>query len=189
MKAQYTPDEYVAELQRQTTQAASLVEGLGVALLNWQPMAGKSWSVGQCLDHLTRTNTISLDAMRAAVEENRDQLEPRTKDLQPSGPVTRFYVKFSEPPPKMKIPAPKRIAPPSQLSEDVLTKFAAMQNCLVEFLRQYGGADLGDVKYKNSLVTNFRLTIDTGLVILAVHNRRHLWQAEQVRKNPSFPRG
>src|ERR1035437_4717245 len=33
MKAQYTPDEYVAELQRQTTQAASLVEGLGVALL------------------------------------------------------------------------------------------------------------------------------------------------------------
>jgi hypothetical protein len=48
---------------------------------------------------------------------------------------------------------------------------------------------LGDVKYKNLLVTNFRLTIDTGLVILAVHNRRHLWQAEQVRKNPSFPRG
>ena len=188
MNLQYTPEEYVAELQRQTRQAASLVQGLGLPSLNWQPMAGKSWSVGQCLDHLTRTNTLSLNAMRAAVEENRDQLEPRQKALQPSGPLTRFYAKFSEPPPKVKLPAPRKLAPPSQLAEDVAANFAGTQNGLVEFVQQYGGADLGDVKYNNSLVSDLRITIDTGLVILAVHNRRHLWQAEQVRKNPDFPR-
>ena len=188
MNLQYTPEEYVAEMQRQTRQAASMVQGLGLPSLNWQPMAGKSWSVGQCLDHLTRTNSISLSAMRVAVEKNSDQLEPRREPLQPSGPLTRFYAKFSEPPPKLKLPAPRKIAPLSQLGEDVAAKFAGIQNDLVEFVQRYGGADLGDVKYNNSLVSNLRLTIDTGLVILAVHNRRHLWQAEQVRKNPNFPR-
>jgi hypothetical protein len=33
------------------------------------------------------------------------------------------------------------------------------------------------------------LTVDTELLIIAAHNRRHLWQAENVKKDDGFPRG
>jgi hypothetical protein len=29
--------------------------------------------------------------------------------------------------------------------------------------------------------------VATGLRVIVAHNRRHLWQAEQVKKHPQFP--
>jgi hypothetical protein len=32
-----------------------------------------------------------------------------------------------------------------------------------------------------------RFSIATGLFVIAAHDRRHLWQAEQVKQAPGFP--
>ena len=52
MKLEYTPAEFVSELDRQGAQAQALATGLSDAALNWRPNGGKGWSVAQCLDHL-----------------------------------------------------------------------------------------------------------------------------------------
>jgi len=186
MKREYTTDEYIAELHRQSAQARALAIGLDEAALNWQPNGGKGWSVAQCLDHLVIMNAIYVKALQSAVENNRDQLEPRKVPIQASGWFTRFFIGFEEPPPKLKLPAPKKIAPPSQLTGTILGDFEAVQNQLVEFVRQWGETDLGDLRVRDPLFP-LHLTVDTELLIVAAHNRRHLWQAAQVKSNAGFP--
>jgi hypothetical protein len=182
----YTTQEFAAELDRQTAQARELADGLNDAALNWQPKGGKSWSVAQCLDHLAIMNAMYIKSLQAAVENNRDQLEPRKVPIQASGWFTRLFISYEEPPPKIKLPAPKKIAPPSALTSAVVGDFQAIQNQLADFVREWGEADLGDLKVKDPLFP-IHLTADTHLLIIAAHNRRHLWQAEQVKKNAGFP--
>ena len=116
MKLEYTPAEFIAELDRQSAQAQALAAGLSDAALNWQPNGGKSWSVAQCLDHLVIMNRMYVKALQDAVANNRDQLEPRKVPIQPSGWFMRLFISYEEPPPKIKLPAPKKIAPPSKLT-------------------------------------------------------------------------
>ena len=186
-KLEYTTAEFVSELERQTVQAATVADGLSESAFNWQPNSGKSWSVAQCLDHLVIMNRMYVKTLQEAVADNEDQLEPRKNPIQPSGWLTRLFVKYEEPPPKIKLPAPKKIAPPSNLTGAVIEDFKAVQLRLVDFVREWGDADLGDLKVKDPLFP-IHLTADTELLIIAAHNRRHLWQAENVKKSPGFPR-
>ena len=61
----------------------------------------------------------------------------------------------------------------------MLEDFKAVQQELVDFVREWGEADLGDLKVTDPLFP-LHLTADTALLIIAAHNRRHLWQAERV---------
>jgi hypothetical protein len=186
MKPECTSEEFLAELQRQSSQAESLAGGLSDAALNWQPNSGKSWSVGQCLEHLAIMNAMYVEALQAAVENNRDQLEPRKNPMQASGWFTGLFISYEEPPPKIKLPAPRKISPPSNITGVIVEEFATVQRQLSAFVRQWGEADLGDLKVKDPLFP-IHLTADTHLLIIAAHNRRHLWQAENVKKSAGFP--
>ena len=143
MNFEYGPDEYIAELHRQSEQAQALVSGLDDTGLNWQPDGGKGWSVAQCLDHLVIMNRLYAKALLAAIDSNRSQLRERRVPMQPSGWLTRLLIRFEEPPPKLKLPAPRKISPPSQITSAILIEFEAVQNQLIEFVHDYGEADLG----------------------------------------------
>ena len=186
LKLEYTPTELVAELERQRNQAQSLAAGLTETALNWQPNGGKSWSVAQCLDHLAIMNGLYVKALQDAVNNNRDQLEPRKKPIQPSGWFMRWFIGSEEPPPRFKLPAPKKLAPPSSLSATVVDEFCGLQTQFTDFVREWGEADLSDLQMKNPLAP-IHLKADTALLLVAYHNRRHLWQAENVKKNQGFP--
>ena len=186
LKLEYTPAELIAELARQTAQAQVLASGLSEAALNWQPNGGKGWSILQCLDHLAIMNGKYVKALQEAVAHNEDQLEPRKAPIQPSGWFTRWFIATEEPPPKIKLPAPKNISPPSKLTGAVVEEFCALQKQFADFVREWGDADLGDLKVKDPLFP-LHLTVDTQMLVVAIHNRRHLWQAENVKKNAGFP--
>jgi hypothetical protein len=187
LKLEYTPDELVAEFERQSTMAQALAEGRNEPALNWQPKGGQGWSILQCLDHLAIMNAKYLQALQVAVASNEDQLEPRKVPIQPSGWLTRWFVGTEEPPPKFKLPAPKKIQPPSKLTGTVVEEFCGLQRQFVEFVREWGSADLGDLKVKDPLFP-IHLTGDTHLLIISYHNRRHLWQAANVTKAEGFPK-
>jgi DinB superfamily len=185
MKLEYSPGEYMGELQRQCEQAKLLVSGLDDIALNWQPDT-KGWSIAQCLDHLVIMNGLYAKALVAAIDNNCSQLKPRKAPIHASGWLARLLIKFEEPPPKLKLPAPRKISPPSQLTSAILVQFEAVQNLLIEFVHKWGEADLGDLRMRDPLFP-LHLPADTLLLIIAAHNRRHLWQAEQVRKHADFP--
>ena len=186
LKLEYTPAEYIAELERQSSMAEALAEGRSEAALNWQPNGGKGWSILQCLDHLAIMNAKYLKALQDAVASNEDQLEPRKVPIRPSGWFTRWFIGMEEPPPKLKLPAPKKIQPPSKLTGAVVGEFCALQKQFADFVREWGDADLGDLKAKDPLFP-IHLTADAHLLVILSHNRRHLWQAANVTKSASFP--
>ena len=82
-------------------------------------------------------NAIYVKALREAVESNRDQLEPRKNPIRPSGWFTGLFIRYEEPPPKIKLPAPKKIAPPSALTGAVLGEFQSLQMQLALWLDPY----------------------------------------------------
>ncbi len=93
LKLEYTPAEFVAELDRQAAQAQELANGLGEPALNWQPKGGKGWSILQCLDHLAIMNAKYVKALQDAVASNEDQLEPR-KNAHPALGMVHALVRW-----------------------------------------------------------------------------------------------
>lgn len=186
LKLEYTPDELIAELERQSSVAQALVQGRSEAVLNWQPKGGQGWSILQCLDHLAIMNAEYLKALQDAVARNEDQLEPRKVPIQPSGWFMRWWISTEEPPPRFKLPAPKKIQPSSKLTGAAAGDFCGLQKQLADFVRKWGQADLGDLKIRDPIVP-IHLTVDTELLLVSYHNRRHLWQAANVTKAEGFP--
>lgn len=186
MNNTFTPAEYTAELQRQTAQVAALTAGLTEAALNWQPTP-TSWSIGQCLDHLLRTNESALAAICQTVEVNRDELRPRSGEIRPAGWFSRWFVARIGPDSDSKFRAPQKIVPASRVAGDVATRFRQTQNALERFVTEFGTADLGALRYPNPLIPVARWTVDTGLLILIRHNARHLQQADKVKLSAGFP--
>jgi len=185
-----TPEQYLHELNRQNEEAETLVRGLTEEAINWQPNGGASWSVAQCLEHLAGTNRLYVVAMRDAVERNEDQILRGSGTFQPAGWPSRKFIRSMEPPPKAKYRAFKKITPAAapQQGDVVLTHFLAAQHDVAEFIAKCTGMDLGSLRFRNPFLKGVRLTISSGLLLIGAHNRRHLWQAENVKKNASFPR-
>ena len=94
-----------------------------------------------------------------------------------------------EPPPTRKFRAFRKIipAPSGYRAEEVLSRFLAPQQRLNEFVFQSREMDLGSIRFRNPFLKGVRLTISSGLLLIGAHNRRHLWQAETVRKSAEFP--
>jgi len=99
--------------------------------------------------------------------------------------VGRFFVKTLEPPvPSLfRVRAPRKIQPrPSPPLAEALGGFLASQNGVRAFLRAHSGLDLCGVRFPNPFLPGVRFSLATGLHVIAAHERRHLWQARQVRR-------
>lgn len=56
-----------------------------------------------------------------------------------------------------------------------------------DLLREAAGIDLNRTRFVNPFIPLVRFTVGTGFLVIAAHERRHLWQAERVKANPGFP--
>jgi hypothetical protein len=166
--------------------AGTLVADLDEAQFNWQP-DGRGWSIAQCLDHLTRTNGLYLDALRAGAAR------ARTADLARRGPIrpgwlSRLFINSMGPTVRLRIPAPSAAAPASHVrKEDVLPAFLRIQEDVRAFAQACADLDLNRARFANPFVKGIRFSVGTGLLVIAAHDRRHLVQAQRVRQAPAFP--
>lgn len=183
------PDEVrriLDDLETNERRAAALVADLGPEALNWRP-DDRSWSTAQNLDHLNATTRVYLTALRPALEEARRKGRTRRGPIRP-GWFERWFLAGLEPPPKRKVPAPKNIIPAFQGDKEaLLAEFRRGHAELAELLRASAGLDLGGIRFRNPFLPLLRFTVGTGFLGLPAHERRHFWQAEQLRKRPGFP--
>lgn len=166
----------------------TLVAGLSPTQLNWQPRAGRAWSIGQCLEHLAIAARAYLDELEPAVADaRRAGNRPRTGELRLPA-FGAWFVAQLEPPPKRRLPAPAKIQPPSTVEPaGVVASFATAHERAAALLPAAAEVDLNRVRFRNPFVPLVRFTVGTGLVILAAHSRRHLAQARSVRAAADFP--
>ncbi len=166
------------ELDTIDSRARQVAGGLSEQELNWQPGPAQ-WSVGQCLEHLRVMNEVYLPAMRAALTGRKVQ---PAQEIQ-LGWFARWFVrKFVQASPaSSKVPAPKKIAPPSKVDARILEQFLASNQevrLLVKLAAQY---DVNRVRFQNPLMPVMFFTVGTGLEIVVKHEERHLLQAGRVR--------
>jgi hypothetical protein len=161
--------------------ARSIADGLSDDLATWSPSPG-SWSVSECLDHLAITNHAYIAAMKPAAERAREKAKFRIRPAKP-GFVGAWFIRKLEPPVKMRIKAPKtirpRTAPPLT---DAVAAFALSQSEVRDFLMTNADLDLAGTHFANPFIPGIRFSLATGINIISVHERRHIWQARKVRQ-------
>lgn len=163
--------------------ARALVDGLTEAQGVWQPQLG-SWSIAECLDHIATGNHVYLQAMLEPAARARVRGQLRSRPAQP-GFIGHLFARSFEPPPAWwsRRKAPRKIRPRSVRSlAEAFADLVASQADFREFLFAQADLDLASIRFPNPFVRGIRFSIATGLHVIAAHQRRHLWQAWQVRR-------
>ena len=152
----------------------------------WCPREGQGWSVAQCLDHLGAMNDVYVKAMRSGLERARQ------RGSKPRGPVKPGYlggkfVRSLEPPVKHRSKAPRQGIPAVKKERQIiLDHYRAAHERVRELVADAAAIDANRTRFRNPFIPLIRFSIATGLFVIAAHDRRHLWQAEQVRQAPGF---
>jgi hypothetical protein len=176
--------QLLAELDDNDQRAKALTASLTHEQLNWRPTP-KAWSIGQCLEHLCRSNEVYLPAISSSLVG---------KPVSPVQEITlgwfaRWFVRsFIEPSPATKrASAPSKIVPGSRISCSVTDRFLQTNQEVRKLIRQAKPYNVNRIRFVNPFVPLLRFTVGTGFKITCGHERRHLLQAERVKQSPNFP--
>lgn len=169
------------ELDAADRDAKAVADGLGEQQGTWRPSAG-AWSVAECLDHLAVSNRVYLVPLRVGAARGRAQGRMRRRPALP-GIVGGWFARYLEPPATVKTRNPRittpRASPPLA---DSLTAFLESQEGFRDFIRSNADLDLAGIRFVNPFIRGVRFSLATGLHVIAAHDRRHLWQAWNVRR-------
>lgn len=166
--------------------ARGLMSGVTDAQFNWQPAPGR-WSIAGCFDHLNKSAAqLFIPKIDLAIRT------ANANGLKSNGPfaysaLERWAVRNNDAPPKMRYKAPKHFQPAPMLRlEDVRSEFERWQDEVAARLRESDGLDLRKAKY---VWPFWPITFSLGasFQLLLAHERRHIWQARQVRQERKFP--
>ena len=132
-------------------------------------------------------NDVYVKAIRSGLERARQ------RGSKPRGPVKPGYlggkfVRSLEPPVKHRSKAPRQGIPAVKKERQIiLDQYRAAHERVRELIADAAAIDANRTRFRNPFIPLIRFSIATGLFVIAAHDRRHLWQAEQVRQAPGFP--
>lgn len=174
----------VDELDAAARDAIAVASGLDEAQGTWRPSPG-AWSVAECLDHLAVSNRVYLARLIEGARRGREAGRMRRREAVP-GFLGGMFARSLEPPVKRKTKNPKlstpRNSPP--LAES-LKAFLDSQEQVRTFIRENADLDLASIRFVNPFVQAIRFSLATGLHVITSHDRRHIWQARNVRQASS----
>ncbi len=181
----------IVEIEANASHAESLVHGLSTTQFNWRPQPAQ-WSVGECLSHLNVVNAADLEPLRQAIAKGHPA---STENNEPYayGFLSRKFIASMDVPVKKKFKAPQPYQPPSH--SDPAPTLAEYRRICTEFHQFCQKANGVDLKRTSTILPAlptplrqiFRMSLGARLTVLTTHDRRHLYQAEQVRNHPQFP--
>jgi hypothetical protein len=165
--------------------------GLSESQFNWRPGEGR-WSIAECIVHLNKSVAATLPAFDRAIAEGRAKGRLAKSDA-PSryGWFSRWMIGSMEPPPKRRMKTFPIFAVPvggTHSMTTVLPEFVAVRDQLAERVRRAEGLDLQGNRTVSPVTRLLRMPLGAYLRFVVAHDRRHLWQARQVRNALSAPR-
>lgn len=183
--------EMLRQLDAIKAEAHAVSAGLSESQFNWRPGEGR-WSIAECLVHLNRSVTATLPAFDRAIAEGR----AKGRTAEGGGPArygwfSRWMIASMEPPPKRRMKTFPIFQVPvggSHTLAKVLPEFIVTRDQLVQRIRQADGLDLTRNRTVSPVTRLLRMPLGAYLQFVIAHDRRHLWQARQVRNAPEFGR-
>jgi hypothetical protein len=154
---------------------------LSIEQLRWRPDS-RQWSIAECLDHLNLTLALYLPKIDEAIR-CRTAAVPCTRCEQMEADALQAF----EPPVTMADAAPRATVPHAAVDPDRLVEqFEATRDRYTDAVHRAEGLDLPHIRMVEPI---YPVIVSLGgtLAFIAVHDRRHMWQAERVRQAPRFP--
>ena len=174
-------DRVSQELKNARLRAQALVSGLTPAQLAKRPHPSK-WSIAECIVHLNMTAALMQRLMEKAIARGK---RDNTVGAGPFdiGARGRLLVWFAEPPPKIRLPAPRNIRPPARTDDPLklLPQFLKVQDEWERLTRESAGLDQARLKIA-PLFSPMRARLAAAVPWMLAHQRRHLLQAENVKR-------
>jgi hypothetical protein len=161
--------------------AESLLAGLDDDGVNWQQAPGR-WSIAQCLDHLIEMNKYYLAGCEAHLHAARAANAGPFAGLKPT-PIGRWFARSMEPPARLRMKSPKAVTPgPAFPRDGLLTAYTMSHTVYRALVKGAADVDVNRVVFPNPFISAVKMRLSTVLLIVPAHDRRHLYQARQVRR-------
>ncbi len=150
--------------------------------INARPADG-GWSVAECLEHLCVTAEHYFPMIDAALDKAKASGMTKQPPYKYSWLVAWYEKQIGNVPPKVKVKTPKAFRPLEKFNADgIRLRFAEIQDRIAERVCRANGYDLGKMKVPSPVTSLIKFPLGQAFRILAAHQRRHLWQADQVLK-------
>jgi hypothetical protein len=180
--------DFLLQLDEIDTDTGRLLGELTQHQFHWSPAAAR-WSIAQCIVHLCIIGRRYLPAIDDTLER------ASVENLLSPGPFRygffeRWIAHATEPPPGIRLKTPAAARPPNDQSMgEASDAFHLVQAELRKRIRSANGFDLARAKVTSPFVKSLKMALGPCFAFLLAHERRHLWQAWQVRKHEGFPPG
>ena len=157
----------------------ALMDVISAEQLMYRPDPGK-WSIAECLVHLNITAETVQKFMARGIEQGKQEKKFGEGPFS-IGPKGRLMVWIAEPPPKFRIRAPKNVRPPAAMGDpsQILPVFMKAQDEWERLMREQEGLNLAKIKVGQGV---FKIRLAAVLPWMMAHQRRHLLQAENVKR-------
>jgi hypothetical protein len=169
----------IGELRESSLRAGEMVESHTTGQLQHRPGEGR-WSAAECIAHLNLTNRAYVASLDLAIRELLEKGTPA------AGPFhlnwnARLLKYWLEPPSRLRLPTSAPFQPLAvRDTGQALHEFLALEKELEEKLDSARGLALDRVKINSPFAEKMKYNCYSAFALIAAHNRRHLWQAEQV---------
>ncbi len=168
-------DSAIEGLKEISSEADAKFGTMSAEQINWRPQDG-GWSIGQCIEHLIKSNELFFDEFDKVASGNRKN------SFWPG----RFLTKSLRADEK-KVKTIKSMVPPSETAGDIVKRFVEHNERLAGKVRSVANADLAGTVVSSPFLSLVTYNLGDGLEIILEHERRHLRQAERVAASNGFP--
>ncbi len=175
----------ISELEKVSADARKNFGNLSGEQINWKPNAD-GWSIGQCFDHLIKTNSLFLPEIEQIATGTR-----KNSFLENYSPLSSFFGSLlvnslKKDARKFKAPS-RKIVPPSEIDANIIELFAAHQAELIGKIKSTETADWHRTKITSPFMKLMTYKLTDGFQAVVEHEKRHFRQAERVTKTEGFP--
>jgi hypothetical protein len=164
------------QFQCATREAKKLVLGRAACELT-RRLEPESWSTAECLDHIARTTSSFLPAISRAVAT-----APKLTAKRPlrTGTVALLLIRNLEPPYRLRYKVIPQLVPQQTDFDAAWSAFEQSQSRLSETVCSAAGLAIDKVKVPRPACAHVTYNVYGALRMLAAHQRRHLWQVQQI---------
>jgi hypothetical protein len=167
------------ELSEATARAQQLIDSTDARLFTVRPHPS-SWSASECIAHLNLSTELFLPVLRQTFDEARKR--GLTARGEPSmdwlGRILRWFL---EPPVRSRVKTTAPFVPKAvRAKAESKAEFVSLQSQLLALVREAADLPLSRLKVVSPFDKRVRYNVFSAFRIIAAHQRRHLWQAEQA---------
>ncbi|MCC6865816.1 MAG: DinB family protein [Ignavibacteria bacterium] len=141
------------------------------------------WSIGGCIDHLIVTGSDYCDILDIGLKKLEEKNQLYSGEMKFSF-LGRKFIKILEPPVKRKFKAPGKWKPDTKINKSkAVAAYLQLQDRWVNIIERSAQWDFTKLKLPSPAISWIKFSAFDILAVNSAHQRRHLEQAKNIKKN------